>query len=127
MIYLILLLLIILIIINIIISNSKNDENFITEPDKLIYLYNDDTICPNCKIFKDTWDTIENEVKANPFYYKFATLKYNIETDENGILLAKDNKINTSPALIFKSGDKYKIYKDKSSDSTTILEWARTE
>ena len=118
----IILLLIVSIIINIIIFNSKN-ENFATNPDKLIYLYS--TECTNCKIFNDTWTTIENEVKSNPFFYKFNTNKYNIDTDQIGIKIAKDNKINTPPEIVYSSGENYKIYKEKSTDMSSILEWAK--
>jgi len=117
-------LLILAIIINIIISNSIN-ENFATSPDKLIYLFNTERNCPSCKDFDNTWVTIENEVKANPFFYKFITDKYNIENDSQGIKIAKDNKINTPPAIIYISGDNYKIYKEKSTDMSSILDWAR--
>lgn len=120
----IILLLILAIIINIIITNSKN-ENFITTPDKLIYLYNTEKYCPNCKEFDNTWTSIENEVNANPFYYKFITIKYNIDSDNQGYKIAKDNKINTPPAIVYSSGENYKIYKEKSKDMSSILEWAR--
>jgi hypothetical protein len=123
MIFFIILLLLIVLIINIIISNSKN-ENFGSEPNRLIYLYNSDSLCTKCKDFNNTWSSIENEVNANPFYYNFVTAKYNIDDESKGQSIAKDNKINTPPAIIYKSDNNYKIYKDKSKDMTSILEWA---
>lgn len=117
-------LLILAIIINIIISNSIN-ETFTTIPDKLIYLYNTNSICPICKEFDNTWNAIENEVKANPFYYNFTTIKYNIDSDSQGTKIAKDNKINTTPSIVYVSGDEYKIYKERLADMKSILEWAR--
>jgi hypothetical protein len=123
MIFFVILLLIFILIINIIISNSKN-ENFGADPNKLIYLYNSDSLCIKCKDFNNTWSSIENEVNANPFYYNFITVKYNIDDDSKGQSIAKDNKINTPPAIIYKSDNSYKIYKDKSKDMTSILEWA---
>jgi hypothetical protein len=116
------LLLILAIIINIIITNSIN-ENFANSPDKLVYLYSNN--CPNCRNFNNTWITIENEVKANPFYYKFNTHKYNIDFESDGMKIARDNKINNPPEIIYISGDKYKIYKEKSTDMETILNWAK--
>jgi hypothetical protein len=116
------LLLILAIIINIIITNSVN-ENFSNSPDKLIYLFSNE--CPNCKNFNDTWITIENEVKANPFYYNFITYKYNMEFDSQGIILARDNKLNTPPEIIYISGEKYNIYKEKSTDMESVLNWAK--
>ena len=112
------------IIINIIITNSIN-ESFSTTPDKLIYLYNKGKYCPSCKNFDNIWASIENEVKVNPFFYKFITEKYNIDNDSQGIKIAKDNKINTPPAIVYLSGDVYKIYKEKSTDMSFILDWAR--
>lgn len=118
------LLLLVAIIINIIISNSNN-ENFSINPDKLIYLYNSISNCPICKDFDNTWSSIENEVKANPFYYNFITIKYNIDSDSQGTKIAKDNKINTAPSIVYISGDENKIYKGRSADMKSILEWAR--
>jgi len=120
---LIIIILILAILINIIISNNYY-EGFAT-PDKLIYLYNTDILCPNCKDFNGTWTSIVNEVSANPFYYKFLTEKYNLDTESQGQTIARENKINTPPAIIYKSGDNYRIYTEKSKDMTTILEWAR--
>jgi hypothetical protein len=119
-------LLLLAIMINILISNSKN-ENFVATPDKLIYLYNTDRLCPNCRDFTNIWSSIENEVNANPFYYTFNTIKYNIDTDTEGRTIANDNRINTAPAILYKKGDLYKIYKEKSKDMTAILEWARKD
>lgn len=118
------LILIISVFINILLS-SHNKEGFNVVPDKLIYLFNTDTACPTCSTFNNTWTSIVNEVSANPFYYKFLTEKYNITTDTQGQTIARDNKINTPPAIVYKSGDNYKIYTDKSKDMTAILEWAR--
>lgn len=118
------LILIISVFINILIS-SHNKESFNVVPDKLIYLFNTDTTCPICSNFNNTWISIVNEVSANPFYYKFLTEKYNIVTDTQGQTIARDNKINTPPAIVYKSGDNYKIYTDKSKDMSAILEWAR--
>ena len=118
------LILIFSVFINILIS-SHNKESFNVVPDKLIYLFNTDTACPICSTFNNTWISIVNEVSANPFYYKFLTEKYNIVTDTQGQTIARDNKINTPPAIVYKSGDNYKIYTDKSKDMSAILEWAR--
>jgi hypothetical protein len=121
--FLIIFILVIAIFINIIISNIYN-EGFAV-PDELIYLFDNDRICPNCIGFRDTWTSIENEVKTKPFFYKFITNKYNITDDSIGRTLSRDNRINTAPAIIFKSGDSYTIYKGKSADMNSILEWAR--
>jgi len=121
--FIIIFVLVIAIFINIIISNIYN-EGFAV-PDELIYLYDDNKICPNCIGFNDTWISIETEVRNKPFYYKFITNKYNINNDTIGRNLSKDNRINTPPAILFKSGDTYTIYKGKSADMNSILEWAR--
>lgn len=124
MIFLLILLLLIIIIINIIISNSEN-EDFATEPDKLIYLFDKDSVCPNCQDFNTIWSNIENQVKNNYLYYKFITIKYNMDTDKDGQTIAKDNKINTPPAIVYKSGKNYYVYVNKSKEIFDILEWAR--
>jgi len=116
------LLMILAIIINVIISNSIN-ENFETTPDKLIYLYDTNKVCPNCEFFNNTWNYIENEVKNKPFFYNFITLKYNINTETEGKKIAKENKITTPPTVIFVKNDNYKIYREESTDARTILEW----
>ena len=122
MIIFLILLLLLAITINIIIANSKNEE-FSTIPDKLIYLYNND--CSNCKSFNNIWNNIENEVKANPYLYNFNTYKYNMDNEPQGIKIARDNKINNPPEIVYVSGDNYKIYKEKSKDLISILNWAK--
>ncbi len=115
---------IIVLIINIILSNSKN-ENFDVEPNKLIYLYDTDSKCPNCKNFKEIWNNIKKEVNKEYLYYNFITEEYNIDTDKEGKEIAKINKINTPPEIVFKTNDIYTIYSNKSKEVKNILDWAQ--
>jgi len=120
MIYLLILLLIISIIINVIISNSKN-ENFVDQ-DKLIYIYDSDSQCPTCNDINKSWNSINDEINANPLYYNISSEKIKLGDDKAKNFFKDNASLKPSaPSIIYKSNNKINLYTEKTKDITTSL------
>lgn len=117
-------LLFIIIVGTIIYGSNKNREKFTDIPNKLVYLYMKK--CGYCKDFNIVWDDITNEIKKKPETYKIVMEKYDLNDNDKGSQISKDNKIDYAPALILITPSKKYLYEGERKKDK-IISWLSTK